>query len=310
MKQVKFGLFYPQVAVDFRTVKERAQLADRLGFHSIWFVDHMWSRGLPDLDHLEAWTLMSATAAVTERIGIATLVLCNSYRNPALLAKMASSLDNLSGGRLLLGMGAGWMDEEYRGYGYPFPSPRVRIEQLDESLTLMKLLFTESRANFEGKYYSVADAANNPKPVQKPHPPILIGGAGEKLLLRVVAQHADIWNCPNNVAEQLAHKLDVLKRHCDTVGRNPDEIEVSEQCIVVLGKDEADLKEKLGFAKAMLGTVFDIDKTGLVGTPEQLVERITERSRQGVTFFTILFGDLNAAESLELFAARVAPAFA
>jgi alkanesulfonate monooxygenase SsuD/methylene tetrahydromethanopterin reductase-like flavin-dependent oxidoreductase (luciferase family) len=202
------------------------------------------------------------------------------------------------------------MDEEYRGYGYPFPPPSVRIAQLDEALTVMKLLFTEPRANFEGKYYSVADAANNPKPVQKPHPPILIGGAGEKLLLRVVAQHADIWNCPNNVAEQLSHKLDVLRRHCDAVGRAADDVEVSEQCIVVLGKDEADLKQKLGFAKAMLGNVFDIDKTGLVGTPEQLIERIEARAKQGVTFFTMLFGDINAAESLELFAERVAPAFA
>lgn len=310
MAQIKFGLFFPQVAVDFRTVKARAQLADRVGFHSIWFVDHMWSRGLPDLDHLEAWTLMSATAAVTERIGIATLVLCNSYRNPALLAKMVSSLDNVSGGRFLLGVGAGWMDEEYRGYGYPFPSPRVRIEQLDEALTVMKLLFSEPRANFEGKYYSVADAANNPKPVQKPHPPILIGGAGEKLLLRVVAQHADIWNCPNNVAEQLPQKLEVLKRHCDSIGRDAAEIEVSEQTIVVIGKDESDLKQKLGFAKSMLGSVFDIDKTGLVGTPEQLIELIAKRNRDGVSFFTMMFGDLNSAESIELFAEKVAPAFA
>ena len=309
MTQIKFGLFFPQVAVDFRTVKARAQLADRVGFHSIWFVDHMWSRGLPDLDHLEAWTLMSATAAVTERIGVATLVLCNSYRNPALLAKMVSSLDNVSGGRFLLGLGAGWMDEEYRGYGYPFPSPRVRIEQLDEALTVMKLLFSEARANFEGKYYSVADAANNPKPVQKPHPPILIGGAGEKLLLRVVAQHANIWNCPNNVAEQLPQKLEVLKRHCDSIGRDASEIEVSEQTIVVIGKDESDLKQKLGFAKKMLGNVFDIDKTGLVGTPDQLIEQIAKRNRDGVSFFTMMFGDLNSAESIELFAEKVAPAF-
>jgi len=130
MSRVKFGLFAPQVGVPFSVIKERAQLADRLGYHSIWFVDHMWSRGMPDLDHLEAWTLMSATAALTERIGIGTLVLCNSYRNPALLAKMASSLDNVSNGRLLLGLGSGWMDEEYRAYGYSFPSARVRVEQL------------------------------------------------------------------------------------------------------------------------------------------------------------------------------------
>jgi F420-dependent oxidoreductase-like protein len=310
MSRVKFGLFAPQVGASFSVIKERAQLADRLGYHSIWFVDHMWSRGMPDLDHLEAWTVMSATAAVTERIGIGTLVLCNSYRNPALLAKMASSLDNVSGGRLLLGLGSGWMDEEYRAYGYAFPSPRVRIEQLEEALAIIKLLFTQPRASFQGKYYAVEDAINNPKPVQQPHPPILIGGAGEKRLLRVVAEHANIWNCPNNVAAELEHKLAVLKQHCDAVGRDPDTIEISEQCVVVLGRTEQELQSKVDFAKRTLGAIFDIDKTALKGTPDQLVDAIEARRRQGVTFFTMLFGDLNQPETLDLFAEKVAPAFA
>ena len=310
MSQIKFGLFAPQVGLPFATIKERAQLADRLGYHSIWFVDHMWSRGLPDLDHLEAWTLMAATAAVTERLGIGTLVLCNSYRNPALLAKMAASLDHVSNGRLLLGLGAGWMDEEYRAYGYPFPSTRIRIEQLDEALSIIKLLFQEPRATFQGKYYAVDEAVNNPKPVQKPHPPILIGGAGEKRLLRVVAQHADIWNCPNNVALELEHKLAVLRAHCDAIGRDPATLEVSEQCVVVLGRNQKDLAGKLKFAKQALGAVFDVDKTALKGTPDQLIDAIRARSQQGVTFFTMLFGDFNQPETLELFAEKVAPAFA
>ena len=309
MSRIKFGLFAPQVGASFGVIKERAQLADRLGFHSIWFVDHMWSRGLPDVDHLEAWTLMAATAAVTERLGIGTLVLCNSYRNPALLAKMAASLDHVSNGRFLLGLGAGWMDEEYRGYGYPFPTARVRIEQLDEALAIIKLLFKEPRASFQGKYYAISDAVNNPKPVQQPHPPILIGGAGEKRLLRLVAEHADIWNCPNNAALALEHKLEVLRQHCSAFGRDPASIEVSEQTIVVLGRTEKDLQAKLRFAKRALGAVFDIDKTALRGTPDQLIEAIQARSRQGVTFFTMMFGDLNQAETLELFAEKVAPAF-
>jgi len=310
MPQIRFGLFAPQVGVPFGPIKKRAQLADRLGFDSYWLVDHMWSRGLPDLDHLEAWTVMSALAAVTERLRIGTLVVCNSYRNPALLAKMAASLDQISNGRFVLGIGAGWMDEEYRAYGYPFPSPRVRIEQLEEALSIIKLMWTESRASFQGKYYSVADAVNNPKPVQRPYPPILIGGAGEKRLLRVVAEHANVWNCPNNVSLELEHKLEVLKRHCKAIGRNPDEIEVSEQCIVVLGRDEKELRKKLELAKATLGAIFDIDKTALKGTPNQLIDAIHARRRQGVTFFTMLFGDLNAPETLELFAEKVAPAFA
>lgn len=310
MSRIKFGLFLPQVGVPFEVIRERVQLADRLGFHSVWFVDHMWSRGLPDLDHLEAWTVMSATAAVTQRLGIGTLVLCNSYRHPALLAKMAASLDQVSNGRLLLGLGAGWMEEEYRAYGYSFPSARVRIEQLEEAVALIKLMLTQPRTSFQGKYYGVDEAVNNPKPVQKPHPPILIGGAGERRLLRVVAEHADIWNCPNNAAQALPQKLEVLQRHCDAVGRDPQAIEVSEQCVMVLGRDEKDLRQKTQFAKQALGAMFDIDKTALRGTPEQLIEAIHNRSRQGVTLFTTLFGDLNQPETLELFASKVAPAFA
>lgn len=308
MRPTKVGLFFPQVGVPFPTMRERARKADALGYHSLWVVDHMWARGIPDMDHLEAWTLMTALATATEKLRIGTLVMCNSYRNPALLAKMASSLDVVSNGRLELGVGAGWMDEEYRGYGYPFPSIRERIEQLDEGLTLMKKLFTESRATFEGKYYSLDDAANNPKPVQQPHPPILIGGAGEKLMLRVVAEHANTWNCPNNAATELPHKMDVLRKHCDAIGRNFDDIEVSEQAICVLGADEKDFKAKWGVAKKLLGAVFDLEKTAFRGTPAQVAEQLLERRAQGVTFFTILFSDFHDPETLQLFAEEVAPA--
>ncbi|HVN87123.1 MAG TPA: TIGR03560 family F420-dependent LLM class oxidoreductase [Candidatus Binatia bacterium] len=305
---MKFGLFFPQVGVPFPVIRERAQLADRLGYDSIFFVDHFWSRGMPDMDHLEAWTVMSATAAVTERLKIGALVMCNSYRSPALLAKMAASLDGLSNGRTILGIGAGWMDEEYRAYGYPFPSVRTRIEQLDEGLEIIKRLFTERRATLQGKYYAIERAANNPKPVQQPYPPILIGGAGEKLLLRVVARHADIWNCPNNVATELPHRLAVLHDHCAAIGRDPNQIEVSEQCVVVLGKDDAEFKEKWTLAQGALGRVFDLEKTAFRGTPNQVVDQLHRRREQGVTFFTMLFGDFHQPSTLELFCEKVAPA--
>src|SRR5690606_38999631 len=160
------------------------QQAEKLGYHSVFCVDHMWQRGLPEVDHLEAWTLLSALAPVTEKIRLGALVLCNSYRNPALLAKMAASLDHVSGVRVVLGIGAGWMDEEYRGYGYSFPSTLERIEQLDEALEVIRRLFTEKCADFQGKYYQLNSAYNHPAPVQKPHPPILIGGGGEKYMLK------------------------------------------------------------------------------------------------------------------------------
>ena len=309
MRPVKFGLFFPQVGLSFPRIKERAQLADRLGYDSILFVDHLWSRGLMERDHLEAWTLMSATAAVTERIGIGALVLCNSYRNPAFLAKMASSLDVISDGRLLLGIGAGWMEEEYQAYGYAFPRPRVRVEQLEEGLQVIKRLFCEKRATFQGKYYSVVDAPNEPKPVQRPHPPILIGGAGEKLLLQVVARHADIWNCPNNRATELPRLLQVLREHCADIGRAPEDIEVSEQCVIVLGKTDKDFAQKWRAAKQQLGNVFDLEETSFRGTPDRVVEQLRQRVEQGVTYFTFLLSDFHAPESLQLLAEHVIPAF-
>lgn len=308
MRQTKVGLFFPQVGMPFSLIRERAQLADRLGYHSLWAVDHMWARGMPDLEHPEAWTLMTALAMSTERLRIGGLVLCNSYRNPALLAKMASSLDVLSGGRLELGVGAGWMDEEYRAYGFPFPPVRTRIEQLEEGVIIMKRLFTEPRASFEGKYYSVRDAVNLPKPLQQPHPPILIGGGGEQLMLRVVAQHADVWNCPNNVAHELPRKIEVLRRHCDAVGRDFGHIEISEQCVAVLGETEKEFKQKMAAATQIFGGVFDLEKTAFRGTPDQVTEQLRRRREQGVTFFIILFADFHAPETLQLFAERVMPA--
>jgi F420-dependent oxidoreductase-like protein len=309
MHAVKFGLFFPQVGLPFAAIRERAQLADRLGYDSILFVDHMWSRGMPELDQLEAWTVMTATAALTERIRVGALVLCNSYRNPALLAKMAASLDAVSNGRLLLGIGAGWMDEEYRGYGYPFPPARVRIEQLEEGLEVIKRLFTQPRSTFQGKYYALDEAVNRPAPVQKPHPPILIGGGGERLLLKVVARHADIWNCPNNHAAALPRRLAALREHCASVGRDPDEIEVSEQCVIVIGRDQKDFQQRWSAARQTLGSVFDLEKTAFRGTPDQIVEQLQKRREQGVTFFTFLLGDFHAPQSLELFAEKVVPAF-
>lgn len=309
MRPVKFGLFFPQVGLPFGVIRQRAQLADRLGFDSIFFVDHMWSRGMPDMDHLEAWTLMTATAACTARLRIGSLVLCNSFRNPALLAKMASSLDVLSDGRLILGLGAGWMEEEFRAYGYPFPSAKTRIEQLEEGVEIVKRLFSEARATVGGRYYTLTDAPNLPKPVQRPRPPILIGGGGEQCLLRVVARHADIWNCPNNHAAVLPRKLEVLRAHCAAVGRDPGEIEVSEQCVIVLGRDEKEFQQKLALARATVGRAFDLEHAGFRGTPPQVVEQIRRRVEQGVTLFTFLLGDFHAAESLELFAEQVLPAF-
>jgi F420-dependent oxidoreductase-like protein len=309
VRPIRFGLFYPQVGQSFAQIADRVRLAERLGFDSVLFTDHLWSRGRRELDHLEAWTLITAVAAVTERIRVGALVLCNSFRNPALLAKMASSLDVMTGGRLLLGIGAGWMEEEYEAYGYDFPSTRVRIEQLEEALEIIKRLFTGEEATFQGKYYAVHNAVNLPRPIQRPHPPLLVGGGGERRMLRVVARYADVWNCPNNHAAELPQRVDVLRAHCAALGRDPREIEISEQCVIVIGRDERAFREKYDIARRTVGTVFDLENVGFRGTPEQVVEQVRQRIDQGVTFFTFLTGDLHDPETLQLLAERVLPEF-
>jgi F420-dependent oxidoreductase-like protein len=311
-RKIQFGLFLPQVGLPFPALKERVLACEEYGFHSVWFTDHMWTRGLPQVDFLESWTVMSALAAATSRIRIGSLVICNSFRNPAFLAKMAASLDNVSSGRLELGLGAGWMEEEYTAYGYPFPSGGVRASQLKEGVEIIKKLFTEEKASYTGKYYSIADAYNNPKPIQKPYPPITIGAAAEQKMLRIVAEHADRWNCPAAVASRVEKKWGVITEHCKAVGRNPEEIEISEQVVGVLGKDEQDFQNKWPMAQKTLGRLANLEKTALRGTPAGVIEGIKEKNRKGVTLFTIIFSDLAQDDflgTLKLFAQEVLPAF-
>lgn len=303
-KKVEFALFSPQAGQSTKALFDRAALCEKLGYHSLWLVDHFWTRGMPDLDHVEALTMMSALAARTSKLRIGTLVLCNSYRNPALLAKSLATIDNLSDGRLEVGMGAGWMDEEYRAYGYEFPEMPVRLKQLQEGLEILKLMFTDPKPSFKGRYYSIEGALNNPRPVQKPHPPITIGGSGEKVMLKIVAKYADRWNCPAGYKD-FGHLYNVLKEHCKTVGRNPDHIDVSEQLLVCIGKDEAEVEQKWKMAQAL--KPFSI--TGIKGTPEQLVDQLKNRVKMGITTFTIFFSDFAPPPTVEMFAERVMPAF-
>jgi F420-dependent oxidoreductase-like protein len=305
---VACGLFFPQIGVDFHGLLERALACEEGGFHSLWLADHMWAHGLPDVDHLEIWTALSALAARTSRLRLGSLVLCNSYRNPALVAKMAATLDQISGGRLEIGMGAGWMEEEHRGYGYSFPPVSTRIEQLDEAVEVVRRLLTETRVTFQGKYYALTAAPNNPKPLQRPCPPITIGGSGERLLLHVVAKHADRWNCPMNAGAEIGRKLAALRTHCAAVGRDPGAITVGEQVLVVLGKDDADFKQRWTVAKQLLGTFADLDAVAVRGTPEQVTAGLRAKIDNGVRLFTLMFGDLAPVETIQLFGERVLPA--
>jgi len=208
------------------------RLADELGFYGVWDYDHFFG---PDAigdavardyrkDTLEAWTTLAAMATVVKRARVGCLVTGVTYRNPAVLAKMAVTVDHISGGRLEFGLGAAWHEAEHRGYGIPFPSAGERIAILDEALRVIKALWTEDTASFDGQHFRLEDAICNPKPVQKPHPPIVVAGQGAKKSLRVVATHADEWNGTGIEPAEWSRISHVLTSHCDAIGRDPGAI--------------------------------------------------------------------------------------
>jgi F420-dependent oxidoreductase-like protein len=316
-QRIAFGVYIPQ-DVSYPTIRHLAQAADQLGYHSLWFIDHLIGASISvEAPMLECWTLMSAVAEATERIRIGTMVLCNAFRSPALLAKMTATLDVLSNGRLEFGLGAGWYAEEFKQYGFAFPSTAIRIKQLEEGIEILKRMWTEERASFHGTYYTIDEAINNPKPLQKPHPPVHIGGRGEKLMLRLIARHADIWNVAAGTSlEEYRHKTTVLERHCREVGRDPATIERSRQMIVVLCEDSAELESKMSQAQERFALFGSMQQLAIRGTPDECVAQIQEVVALGVTFFVLFLSDVSihpttkGVDTLRLFAEKVMPAFA
>lgn len=208
---------------------------------------------------MESWTLLSALAVVTTRIRLSTLVTSTSYRNPALLAKMAANLDLISNGRITLGIGAGWYEDEYKQYGFEFlPKPAERIYRLDEAVNLIKEMWVQERATYHGKYFHVENAILEPKPIQKPHPPILIGGAGEQLTLRAVARVGNMCNLIGS-PDEVKKKFEVLKQHCVKERRDYNEIERTVLCNLLIAKNESDLKSKLEQANLFKGRGLTIE---------------------------------------------------
>jgi F420-dependent oxidoreductase-like protein len=305
---MKFGyrhLFFaapnmPDVS-PWEMTRRRAQRAEADGFASFWLMDHFYNFHGKDESEpfLDVWTVLPALALETKTIRIGPLVTPVGYRSPALLARMAATLDHLCGGRLNFGFGAGGYRPEYEAYGYDFPAQaRVRIEQMEEAVALMKRMWTEPRATFEGKYFKVKDAICEPKPVQKPHPPVLIGGVGAKYLLRALARCGDACNL-FGPPEEFTREREVLKRHCDAVGRDEATIEKTTYDVVLCARDEQTLQKK------MEQTEFKPEPwKSLIGTPAQLVDRVGEFQRAGAEHLLLEFhgGD---PESYELFVDRV-----
>jgi F420-dependent oxidoreductase-like protein len=301
---VRFSVQTPVESTTFAALARHWQRAEELGYDAAWLDDHFYGVATPPADDsLECWTLMAALARETSRLRFGTLVMCNSYRHPPLLAKMASTLDQVSGGRLEFGIGAGWYEHEYRAYGYEFPPIGIRLAQLEEALQICRLMWGEGRATFHGRHYRVEQAWCNPKPVQRPHPPIMIGGGGEKVLLRLVAQYADRWNFGGSV-EDFRRKLAVLEGHCAAVGRDPAAIEKSWFGNIIIEPDEARLRERLA-KRAARGHGDAYGLNAIVGTPEQIVARLREYVALGVTHFIGMFGRVERLGATELFAREV-----
>lgn len=297
---VKFGIqIEPQMGFEYKTVEKIALEAEKFGYDSIWSSDHFFlDAKSEDRNCMEAWTLISALAAVTKKIKLGTLVTCNSYRYPAVLAKIAATVDMISNGRLIFGFGAGWKEIEYNAYGIPFPSTLDRLYQMEEAIEIIKLLWTKPKVTYEGKYYQIKDAFSAPKPVQKPWPPIMIGGMGEKVLLKMVAKHADY--CNFMLKPKLERSLEILKAHCKVVGRDYEEIGKSLFAVgipIFVSKSEEEIENYLkGIAERHKKPVEAIkerikqDAPGSwVGFPEEIIERFEYLTSLGFESYQVMF---------------------
>jgi alkanesulfonate monooxygenase SsuD/methylene tetrahydromethanopterin reductase-like flavin-dependent oxidoreductase (luciferase family) len=307
MTTVQFGWHVPSFPTDGSSGPQFVrQIADVLGrvqdkFDSLWMDDHFWPWATwqdPATPYLEAMTTISYLAGAFPNIRIGSHVFCQSYRNPGLLGKMAANLQLLTGGRLIFGIGAGWMEREYKGYGYDFPSPGVRLAQLEEAIQLIKTLWTETPATYHGKYYHIENAYCEPKP--DPVPPILIGGGGEQKTLRLVAQYADWWNFPGGTLETYTQKLGVLRQHCDAIGRDFDSIVKtwSAECVAV-APTEAEARR--------IHAAAPFPNPPILGTPEQVAEQLQGFVDVGVRHIIVRAVDFPSPDGFQLFAEEVIP---
>jgi F420-dependent oxidoreductase-like protein len=319
---MQFGAFVPQgwrldlpdIPVDHQwgTMMTIAAVAEETGFDSIWVYDHFQT--FPDVSQettWEAWTLMTGLAQATERVRLGQMCTCNSYRPPSYLAKVTACIDVLSGGRLEVGIGAGWYEHEYRGYGYEFPKPSVRIGMLHEAVQILRSMWTEDTTQFDGRYYQLDGAICRPHPKQDPHPPLWIAGGGEQLTLRVVARYGDYANFFGD-PETFARKKEALRGHCSDVGRDPDEIRLTANVDCLIGETEAHAAEKLASwdkPGSQSKEAWQAAPQVLYGTAEQVAEQVEAIRDQGIEYLICYFVDASWGDSMRRFAEDVAPAF-
>ncbi|MDX6316788.1 MAG: hypothetical protein QOD35_188 [Nocardioidaceae bacterium] len=326
---MRFGLFIPQgwrldlvgiePAKHWETMLEIAQLAEQSTYESIWVYDHFHTVPVPtDEVTYEAWSLMAAFAAATERVRLGQMCTCMSYRNPAYLAKVAATIDVISGGRVEMGIGGGWYEHEWRAYGYGFPSAGERLGRLDEGVQIMRQLWSTGTATLDGRYYQVDGAISRPLPLQEGGVPLWIAGGGERKTLRTAAEYAQYTNFANT-PEEFTRKSEILAGHCRDVGTDFDAIVRSANFNVIVGETAADAQERLQRILARFRPFLDTTELGdlerqlgnepLVGTPEQIVEKLNEMQRLGMTYAITYFPEAAYDRSgIDLFTRHVMPA--
>jgi F420-dependent oxidoreductase-like protein len=286
---MRFGLQIPNFTTDetpgalFDEVVAKATAAEETGFDSVWVMDHFYQlppMGGPSQPMLDSYTLLGALAARTEKVRLGTMVTGVTYRNPAHLAKIVTTLDVISAGRAILGIGAAWYDVEHEGLGFDFPLAGERLDRLEEALQICRAMFTEDAPSFDGTHYRIRDARNIPRPVQPGGPTILVGGGGERRTLRLVAQYADMCNFFGD-ASTVAHKVDVLRGHCKDVGRDPSEVTVSRLSTLILTGDADETAATNDFLRQVGADPGGAD----VGTADEIVARVEELAAAGVEYF-------------------------
>jgi alkanesulfonate monooxygenase SsuD/methylene tetrahydromethanopterin reductase-like flavin-dependent oxidoreductase (luciferase family) len=305
---VEIGIYLPQVAATFDEILERARRVETLGLSSFWLYDHLYTPGLPGRSSLEGWTLATALLARTTRLRVGHLVLNNNFRHPALLGKMIATLDQISNGRLEVGLGSGSYPLEHEQAGIEFGSMSQRSGQLGEALAIIDAMLTSDVVDFAGEHYTVRDLPSLPAPAQRPRPPLHVGGISVRHTLPLVARHADVWNVPTYGLGVWEERSRALDEACEAVGRDPATLRRSHEAVLVLAADERALTAAMEkAAQRYAGPGWGLEDGGYVGTPPQLVEHIDTMRARGIDEFVFFPSDRGTGDTLDLLAEEVLP---
>lgn len=306
MKKLQLGVsLWPQGAT-WDELRQASLAVDRLGYESLWSYDHFVPlHNDRTVGVFDGWSVLSALAPLTTRTHLGTLVTGITHRNPAILAKMASTLDHLSRGRAILGVGAAWNEDEHRAYGIPFPAVGDRLALLDEACTIIRSLFEDDSTTFIGKHSEVHEAVLWPKPVQR-RLPILIGGGGEKVTLRLVARHADMWNGFGS-PEVIAHKSGVLRLHCAQAGRNPSEVSITVNVGVIVRDSASRVRQRLDDIGPVAGFPDYAASNQPYGTPDEVAGKLAAYAEVGVEQVIAMIPAPYDLETIERLATDVKP---